>query len=533
MKFQGHMLTSAMVVSTLLATTADVSAQAYGSAYVNIYDLAVTSTDENGANGPFFLPLSAFTEFNVFATTIAFLDVQVDPANPPSSDFQRGPADAQPAFGLNSVFPLGAPGNNAMTLQGQAGNYAYSDSQVGSTSIAQPLSGGPVVATGTLTQSWLLGEGYVAADGSANVGSDNASQTGLDTTIVLAQPAIIAFDFLADPFLQVALSAAASSGTINANIDVTLSISGDAGTIFSWTPDGQPGGIVGGTELTDEGDLNQALSITSPGLSALYDPTGDSSVGDISPATGLAYSARTDVIPPGTYTLSLDMSQNVDIITVQGAPLVDLGDNPDTGAGTGSGNYETTVADGGAAHEIKGPYLGFCVDADAAAQPSAGANGDDNTSGTALGTCVNGDDEDGIQLPSNVIPGGDYTLTVNMPNNASAEDCFVDGWIDFNDDGDFLDAGEQIVAQSFAASSGETSVPFSVPASAAMVNDYYSRFRCTRAGGALPTGSIDHGEVEDYRIPAGNVAVPVMGIPGLGLLFALLSGAVFIFRRRR
>ena len=43
----------------------------------------------------------------------------------------------------------------------------------------------------------------------------------------------------------------------------------------------------------------------------------------------------------------------------------DFGDAPDTGAGTGAGNYETTSADGGPSHTIvAGLFLGATVDGD-------------------------------------------------------------------------------------------------------------------------------------------------------------------------
>ncbi len=68
---------------------------------------------------------------------------------------------------------------------------------------------------------------------------------------------------------------------------------------------------------------------------------------------------------------------------------VDYGDAPDTGAGTGLGNYETLSANGGPSHTIvAGLFLGARVDNDTNGTPNARANGDDITGSP--------DDEDGV-----------------------------------------------------------------------------------------------------------------------------------------
>jgi SdrD B-like domain/GEVED domain/F5/8 type C domain/Secretion system C-terminal sorting domain len=57
----------------------------------------------------------------------------------------------------------------------------------------------------------------------------------------------------------------------------------------------------------------------------------------------------------------------------------DLGDLPDASAGTSAGNYETTLADNGAAHQMTTSLmLGSAVDAEYDGQSSTLANGDDN-----------------------------------------------------------------------------------------------------------------------------------------------------------
>ncbi len=75
---------------------------------------------------------------------------------------------------------------------------------------------------------------------------------------------------------------------------------------------------------------------------------------------------------------------------------VDLGDAPDTSAGTGTGDYQTTAANGGPSHTVvAGLFLGDTVDgSEDGTLQNARANADD----------VDGalpDDEDGVLDPAN------------------------------------------------------------------------------------------------------------------------------------
>lgn len=96
----------------------------------------------------------------------------------------------------------------------------------------------------------------------------------------------------------------------------------------------------------------------------------------------------------------------------------DFGDLPDTGAGVGTGDYQTQFADNGAAHGIvSGLRIGACVDAETMAEQGAGADGDDNGIGSfTSGTCaVAGDDEDGVQLRTIYNQGGPTTTPSPSP----------------------------------------------------------------------------------------------------------------------
>jgi hypothetical protein len=71
-------------------------------------------------------------------------------------------------------------------------------------------------------------------------------------------------------------------------------------------------------------------------------------------------------------------------------------------------------------------------------------------------------------------------------------------WIDFNQDGDFEDAGEQIIATS-SMSSGTLSASFIIPANAVLG---YARMRVSMKSGSYPSscGVFSAGEVEDYYV---------------------------------
>ena len=111
----------------------------------------------------------------------------------------------------------------------------------------------------------------------------------------------------------------------------------------------------------------------------------------------------------------------------------DFGDAPDS-------PYPTLLASDGARHLATGPRLGTGRDTEVDGQPTAGALGDDN----------NGvpDDEDGVSFASPLIVSQSAGKTGSVTVDASAA-AKLDAWIDFNQDGDWADSGEQIFAELF------------------------------------------------------------------------------------
>ena len=175
---------------------------------------------------------------------------------------------------------------------------------------------------------------------------------------------------------------------------------------------------------------------------------------------------------------------------------LDYGDAPDP-------IYPTVFASNGARHVVTGPYLGACVDTENNGQPNATASGDDvNASTNTTGLCLNpGDDEDGVGFQTSLQVGQSATVVLTMdPASVSPTDCVVNGWIDFNGNGSWLDAGERIVAnQPLVAGSGANPVAFPVPVGA-VPGTTYARFRCSTLPDLPPDGLAPDGEVEDYEV---------------------------------
>ncbi len=103
-----------------------------------------------------------------------------------------------------------------------------------------------------------------------------------------------------------------------------------------------------------------------------------------------------------------------------------------------------------------------------------------------------------------VAKGSAYTLTVTKAWKATQYNEGVAVWIDYNRDGDFLDAGEAI--GSFTASkTNPITATFTVPTTAATGN---TRMRVAMKYNGVPTSceTFSYGEVEDYTLNLGGAA---------------------------
>ena len=159
----------------------------------------------------------------------------------------------------------------------------------------------------------------------------------------------------------------------------------------------------------------------------------------------------------------------------------DFGDAPNT--------YQTLLASNGPRHPLVAPiFFGATVDPEQDGQPSPNADLDDLTGVP--------DDEDGITLLTPIVPGGNTQVQVIL-GGAGVVPAPMSAWMDFNIDGDFLDAGEQIFTNQLL-NPGPNVLTFVVPANAA-VGPTFSRWRVSTVGNLAPFGLAPDGEVEDYR----------------------------------
>lgn len=145
--------------------------------------------------------------------------------------------------------------------------------------------------------------------------------------------------------------------------------------------------------------------------------------------------------------------------------------------------YPVTLSDDGARHEAAGPMLGSSRDAESTGTASADALGD-------------GADEDGLFFGV-VRPGQrDATVIVNVQNAPNG--AVLDGWIDFNQDGNWGGNEDRVFAGQMV-SEGDNVLKFDVP-SWAPSEELVGRFRLSTTGVNTVTGATINGEVEDVLV---------------------------------
>ncbi|ULH14488.1 GEVED domain-containing protein [Deinococcus sp. KNUC1210] len=199
---------------------------------------------------------------------------------------------------------------------------------------------------------------------------------------------------------------------------------------------------------------------------------------------------------------------------------VDMAVSVDEDFGDAPATYDASNA---ASHIVSDLKLGSTITADntttvngatiVASSPKAVAAGADNN-----GTNGDGSSDDAIStFPSLIAGATSYSLPV--PISGASQAGQVCGWIDFNRNGTFDSATERACT---AFVSGATSVTLNwTGVSAVTVGTNYVRLRASydTSGVQSPTGRVDSGEVEDYRLT-------ILAAPKLSLQKALPAGRV-------
>ncbi len=221
--------------------------------------------------------------------------------------------------------------------------------------------------------------------------------------------------------------------------------------------------------------------------------------------------ANVQAADSGNYTVQVNNIAGT--VTSDAAQLTvheaDFGDAPDP-------TFPTLLANDGARHLlVPGIYLGTTVDFESDGQPDANAQGDD---------AQTSNDDDGVSFTSPLLLGQTATLQV-----VASTSGFLNAWVDFNRNGSWADAGEQVF-QGHALAAGVNEVSFTVPV-AAVPGATIARFRFSTAETLSFVGEAPDGEVEDYSISIGgasDLAVVQVAVPNPVVVSGLLTYAITV-----
>jgi len=198
-------------------------------------------------------------------------------------------------------------------------------------------------------------------------------------------------------------------------------------------------------------------------------------------ATGVVSLFRSDIRDYAGNTLKANREDGTTQFTIVVGNGVDYGDAP--------APYATLEADNGARHQVVSDFfLGNSIDIDFNGQPTTLADGDDQDGS---------DDEDGVTgidaASSTLVGSSQHSIIVTASKVGR-----LDAWIDYNRDGDWNDAGEQVFASQVLVA-GANVLTFVVPGTASQ-GTTMARFRLSSTGGLTSTGYAADGEVEDYQV---------------------------------
>ena len=186
-------------------------------------------------------------------------------------------------------------------------------------------------------------------------------------------------------------------------------------------------------------------------------------------------------------------------VTVTGDFEIDLdyGDAPQ--------DYPVTIANDGARHQpvSGGPFLGAIgPDQEVDGQPSADASGD----------AANVDDEESLTPLTTIVRSSqsDTIASLDVVVTMNGADALLNGWIDFNRDGDWDEDGEQVFANESVVD-GANTLNFVVPAgSATVAGGTFLRLRLSSDSDLTPRGLASDGEVEDHLVAIVDGDSPVL-----------------------
>lgn len=118
-------------------------------------------------------------------------------------------------------------------------------------------------------------------------------------------------------------------------------------------------------------------------------------------------------------------------------------------------------------------------------------------------------------MSTTLVKGQQYTVTVvgqitNQPTGSLYQNDVISVWIDYNNNGVFTDAGEQVAMETVQSSGYSGQYNFTVPTTAT-IGTLRMRVRINYipSGSIDPCGTTQYGEVEDYRVKISNSSLGV------------------------
>ncbi|RYZ29677.1 MAG: fibronectin type III domain-containing protein, partial [Sphingobacteriales bacterium] len=260
----------------------------------------------------------------------------------------------------------------------------------------------------------------------------------------------------------------------------------------------------------DVSNTNFTITAGSSDTTAPTAPTALTASGTTATGTNLSWTAATDNVAVTGYDV------------YQGATVIGSTTTATTYTVTGltaSTTYSFTVKAKDGSGNISAASNAVSVTTLAATAAYCASQGN-NTADEKIGKVVFGSInntstgtagyEDFTSLSTSVSKGTAYTVTITPQWTSSAYPEAYSVWIDYNNDKDFDDAGEQVFT-SAASTTTPISGSFTIPATAASGP---TRMRVSMKYNALPTAceAFPYGQVEDYTVnitaAAGDTTAP-------------------------
>jgi len=170
-------------------------------------------------------------------------------------------------------------------------NVARGDSLLQGAPILNPVAPSPADAH-------VVAEAQLIGGGNGNVQGNLGLTASFSFSLTNSQAVTVSLDSLSH---LIASISASSNGTARASDQWVIEVADAAGnTVFSWAPNGLPGGITGGVEIVDTCNLQRTVNAQLPGQTNLFDCAGTHSA-----TTGILDAAQ-------TFTLGLRHQNNAD-----------------------------------------------------------------------------------------------------------------------------------------------------------------------------------------------------------------------------